>query len=137
MIADVAKRYLAGESLPQMAEEYGINHSQLCLTLRERCGTKWQVKLDCNKLDFHEVHTLTIPALLDDQTIKLLKDRLKANRTYIRSGGRPRVHDYLLSGRIFCAGCGFNLCGSTDRHGVRHYNHTHAGNALKCPVRPK
>jgi DNA invertase Pin-like site-specific DNA recombinase len=136
IIVDVANRYLSGEPLPKLAQEYGVKHSQLCLTLRERCGTKWVVRLDNDKLNFHEVHTLTIPALLDERTIRLVKEKLKANRTYIRSGGR-RVHDYLLSGRIFCAGCGYTLCGSTDQHGVRHYNHTHAGNALDCQVRPR
>lgn len=142
LIVDVAKRYLAGEQLPKLAEEYGMNHSQLCLTLRERCGDQWVSEFHNADMNIHETITLTVPRLLDEATVRAVKQRLKANRTYIRSGGRPTRKDgtpreYLLGGYIFCAGCGYNLCGSTDQHGVRHYNHTHAGNALNCPIRPR
>jgi DNA invertase Pin-like site-specific DNA recombinase len=142
LVADVAARYLAGEPLPKLAEEYGVNHSQLCLTLRERCGTRWVARLDNDALNVHEEITLTVPALLDEATIRRVRQKLTANRTYVRSGGRPVRKDgskseYLLSGRIFCAACGCNLCGSTDRHGVPHYNHTHADAAKACTLRPR
>jgi DNA invertase Pin-like site-specific DNA recombinase len=108
LIEDVAARYLAGESLPDLAKEYFMNHSQLCLTLRERCGDQWRVKFDDDALNIHEEVTLTVPRLLDEPTIKRVRQKLEANRTYIRHGGRPTRKDgtktdYLVSGYIFCA----------------------------------
>src|SRR5262249_48308049 len=41
LIADAAKRYLAGEPLLKLAKEYGLNHSNLCKVLPERCGEEW------------------------------------------------------------------------------------------------
>jgi DNA invertase Pin-like site-specific DNA recombinase len=40
MIADVARRYLAGEPLPKLARQYGVNHANLHKTLTKRCGGK-------------------------------------------------------------------------------------------------
>src|SRR5262249_43230252 len=41
LIAEAARRYLAGESLVNVAAELGIAHSFLHATLMERCGTQW------------------------------------------------------------------------------------------------
>jgi hypothetical protein len=35
IIADIAARYLAGESLRKLADDHGINHSYLCTVLRD------------------------------------------------------------------------------------------------------
>ncbi len=76
MISDVAARYLAGESLSKMAREYGVNHSGLCRTLRERCGPEWVLNFDDDKLNIHEQVTLRVPALLPDKTIKEVRAKL-------------------------------------------------------------
>jgi site-specific DNA recombinase len=142
IIQDAAERYLRGESLPALAKEYGISHSQLCLILRESCGDKWEVNFTQADLDINEDVTITIPRLLDDATIKCIKQRLEANRTYIRSGGRPirkdgTKSDYLLSGKIFCAACGSNMCGHLDRLGVPHYRHESRDRSGRCSLRPR
>jgi hypothetical protein len=136
VIEDVAARYLRGESLLKLAEEHGVNHSQLCLTLRERCGTEWVQEFNSDKLNVHEKVTTTVPRLLDDATIKALRARLTDNRTRFRNGG-VKVNTYLLSGYVFCGSCGTALCGATDRHGVRHYYHTYAKWQSHCTVRPR
>jgi site-specific DNA recombinase len=138
MIEDVARRYLAGESLPKLAEEYQVNHSQLCLTLRERCGEDWAQEFHCDNLNVHERVVTKVPRLLDEKTVKAVRQRLEANRTYRhRPPQNRKVNDYLLSGFMFCGACGYSLCGQTDKHGVRHYNHSWARRERECPLRPR
>jgi site-specific DNA recombinase len=136
VVADVAARYLAGESLAALADEYDINHSFLCKVLREQCGTEWVVKYRSKRGDLCETVPMTVPRLLPEETIKAVRARLEAKRTYLRKGG-VRVNDYLLSGFVFCAECRHALCGKPDRNGVLHYAHTHAGAANACPLRPR
>jgi DNA invertase Pin-like site-specific DNA recombinase len=136
LVADVAARYLAGESLKALADEYDLNHSFLCKVLREQCGSEWKVEYRSKRGDLCETVPMTVPRLLPEETIRAVGARLEAKRTYLRKGGR-KVHDYLLSGFVFCATCGHALCGKPDRHGVLHYAHTHHDASRLCPARPR
>jgi len=128
MIEDVAERYLAGESMPKLAKEYGVNHSNLVKVLRERCGTKWEQTFK------DQTTTMTIPALLDAATIKAVRHKLKANRTY--QHGKPK-HQYLLSGYIFCAACEYAMTGQPNADGRLYYRHANNEGAKKCDLRPR
>jgi DNA invertase Pin-like site-specific DNA recombinase len=136
MVTDVATRYLAGEALPKLAKEYGVNHSNLCKVLRERCGSQWDMQFNVEEPNIRETVTLTIPPLLPDETIKAVLQRLKANRTYMH---KPpvSVHSYLLSGRVFCATCGYGMFGQTNVQGKRYYRHAHMERVRDCPLRPR
>jgi DNA invertase Pin-like site-specific DNA recombinase len=154
VIADVAKRYLAGESLTKLAKEYRLSHSNLCKTLREYSGTEWSFEFRSDDLNIAEAVTVRVPRLLPEETIRLVRHRLESRRArpqkgkdkdappvyskigYLRGGGR-RVHDYPLGGHIFCAVCGYNLTGQLNQRGKRYYRHTHADRALDCPLRPR
>ena len=136
MIEDVATRYLAGEALPKLARKYGVNHSALCKTLRERCGEDWSIEFRADDLDIRETVTMRVPRLLPEGTIRQVHHRLAANRTYVRSGGQPK-HEYLLSGCVFCAECGYNMMGQTNHNGRRYYRHAHREKAADCPLRPR
>ena len=54
MIVDIAKRYLAGEPLPKLATEYGINHSFLNKTLKESCGDSYSISWNIRDLNIQE-----------------------------------------------------------------------------------
>jgi DNA invertase Pin-like site-specific DNA recombinase len=144
VITDLAARYLKGESLTRLAGEYNLNYSTLCLTLRDRCGEDWYQEFDCRriKLDlpgvrpdergFVVAHT-RVPRLLDEQTIRAVRQRLDANRKYLH--GTPHS-DYLLSGHVFCAHCGYSMHGA-DHGGFVYYRHGRRDGAKDCPLRPR
>lgn len=134
LVRDVAARYLAGESLRLLAEEYAVNHSHLCKILRERCGPVWTQRVLCKELGLDETIEIAVPPLLPDETIRRLRQRLQGNRC--RPGARPSA-DYLLSGYIFCAACGTALTGQLDHRGHLYYRHGRRCAAAKCPIRPR
>jgi DNA invertase Pin-like site-specific DNA recombinase len=70
MIREAAARYLAGESLPGLAREYGVNHANLCKVFRERSGDTWVQEFNYPRFDIDEKVITVIPELLpprDDQ----------------------------------------------------------------------
>ena len=134
MIVDVAERYLAGESLPKLAREYRQNHSNLCKVLRERCGDQWTEEFRADDLNIADKATHTIPRLLPEKTIRAIRQRLEANRTYVRKGGRTK-NTYRLSGRVFCAECGYAMCGQKNRNGHLYYRHAHRDRDRVCPLK--
>ncbi|MBS0267297.1 MAG: recombinase family protein, partial [Planctomycetes bacterium] len=69
LIAEVARRYLAGESMAELATEKRINHSFLHKVLTQRCGTSWQLEFNSDDLNIHETVEIQIPRLLDEKTI--------------------------------------------------------------------
>jgi DNA invertase Pin-like site-specific DNA recombinase len=133
MIADIAHRYLAGESLTRLCKEYGVNHANTCKVLRERCGEEWVQEFKAPALNVHEVVLTKVPRLLPDSTIKAVRQRLEANRTYLHKPPRS-VHDYLLSGFIFCAGCGYSLTGQATAKGERYYRHAVTPRERQCTL---
>jgi DNA invertase Pin-like site-specific DNA recombinase len=135
MIEDVARRYLAGESLPKLAEEYGVNHSNLHTTLTHRCGDIWEQTFHCDDVGVHKTVMTPIPRLLPEETIKAIRQRAEANRTYLH--GSP-TNDYLLSGHIFCATCGYLMSPQPSNRENAHTYYRHPGDReRKCPLKPK
>jgi DNA invertase Pin-like site-specific DNA recombinase len=118
MIADVARRFLGGATLVNLADEYGTTDSQLGRLLRTRCGPTWPQRFAGTVIETR------VPELLDPDTIERVGRLLDARRKRVR---RPPVRDhfYLLSGRIFCAHCGYaytgQACTRDGRLGYRHY----------------
>jgi site-specific DNA recombinase len=134
MITDVAARYLAGEQLRRLAREYGVNPGHLNEILRKQCGDRWVLDFRADDLNIHQTVTMAVPRLLPEETIRAVRLRLEANRTYLR--GRPK-HPYLLAGRVFCAACGYSLFGQANDDGTLYYRHSHTETASACPVRPR
>jgi site-specific DNA recombinase len=132
LIEHAAKRYLRGESIPNLAAELGMNASSLHKTLMERSGTEWQVEFRADDLNIYEVVPITVPRLLDDEAIKLLRKRAKANKTYEHGQAK---HEYLLSGFLYCEHCGYSLSGTPNTTGLLYYRHTEPSNAKNrdCP----
>jgi site-specific DNA recombinase len=136
LVTDVANRYLAGESLPKLAKEHGVNHSNLCKLLRERCGDQWEIEFQADDLNIRETVTLTVPRLLPEETIRAVRQRLEANRTYLHKPPKPK-YEYLLSGRVFCAECGYCMFGQMNPNGHRYYRHAHTERQRECSLRPR
>jgi DNA invertase Pin-like site-specific DNA recombinase len=136
LIAEVAARYLKGESLPVLARETGMNHANLCKVLRDRCGETWPQTIRCKELGIDETVQTKVPRLLPDKTIQEIRERLKANRTYRH---KPPIskHGYLLSGHVFCAECGYTMFGQRNPNRRRYYRHAHAHRDRPCSLDPK
>ncbi len=136
MMEDVAKRFLAGESLADLADEYNVNHSNLHKTLTKRCGDDWQIKWDVPSLNIKEVVPLKIPRLLPQETIDAVLKKVAANKTYCR---KQRKHKYLLSRLIFCEHCGYAMFGQMNHQGTPrqkpYYRHAHTKRCRECPCK--
>jgi hypothetical protein len=119
-----------------MAPAAGWHRGNLRLTLRDRCGVRWQQEFHDPRLNINEVVETPVPRLLPEETIRAIRKRLKANRTHLHEPPRP-VHDYLLGGRVFCAACGYGLTGQAGRNGELYYRHSHKDLSRDCPLRPR
>lgn len=134
MIEDVAKRYLAGEALPILAKEYGINHSFLNKTLAQSCGDSYTITWDIKDLNMRETVKIQIPRLLPDKTIKAIRRKAEANRTY--QHGKP-IYQYLLQGYVFCEACGYAMTGQANHNKVLYYRHRTRARYCNCDVKPR
>jgi DNA invertase Pin-like site-specific DNA recombinase len=136
MVEDVARRYLAGESLPKLAAEYNIQHASLATILRKHSGSEWIVHFHSDEFRIDEEITIPVPSLLDEKTIRGVQQRLVANRTYLHKPPRS-VHNYLLSSHVFCCVCGGSLIGQIDAKGYKYYAHAYGKRLKDCPLRPR
>jgi DNA invertase Pin-like site-specific DNA recombinase len=125
MVEDVARRYLAGESMKELAREYGVNHSHLHKTLMQLCGDEWVQQFVCEALNVRESVKTEIPRLLPEEVIRAVRRRAEGNKTYGRGQDRYK-HRYLLGRMVFCARCGYAMSGQyVARNGRRYYRHTY------------
>ncbi len=129
LIEDVAQRYLAGEPLAKLAEEYGRNHANLHKVLTRRCGDTWEQVFDSDSLNIHEVVVTQIPRLLPDATIKAIRKKAEANKTYQHKQAK---HPYLFGRMVFCNQCGYAMFGQTNPNGHRYYRHAHTKRVKAC-----
>ncbi len=124
-IEGIAKRYLRGESLVELAHELGMKHANMYTLMRERLGDTWTQTFYPNKRSPTdkgppEIVTIKIPRLLPEKTIEAIRAKLQANKTY--SHGSQK-YDYLLSRMVFCQHCGTSLSGQVTRSTNRYYRH--------------
>lgn len=132
MILDVAKRYLAGESMAKLAEEYGVDHSSLHKTVTKRSGNKWTMSFKAKDLNVDESVEVTVPRLLPESIIQSVLEKTSANKTY--NHGQLK-HEYLLGRVIFCGHCGAALFGQANRGGRLYYRHLRKPKRTKCECR--
>jgi site-specific DNA recombinase len=130
IIQNCAKRYLVGESIKELAQEYGMGHSTLHLTLTRKCGDRFPISFKSETLAIDEIVTIEIPRLLPERTIKRIAEKMKANKTYTHGQNK---HQYLLSRMIFCSECGQPLTGQFNKE-FRYYRHM-GNNCLKGMVK--
>jgi site-specific DNA recombinase len=130
-IQQAAGRYLKGESIVAIASTFGMNFANLWKILNHRSGDKWEIRFKAKNLNIDETVELTIPRLLDEQTISAIHEKARANKTYTHGEIK---NQYLLSRMIFCAKCGYTLFGQTNHGTNRYYRHPrHRKN--ECPLK--
>jgi site-specific DNA recombinase len=130
IIQDCAKRYLAGEGLEDLANEYRVNMTNLHKVLTKVSGTKWEIRFASKVLNIDEIVSLEIPRLLPDKIIAAIRARCESNRTFTRGHIK---YQYLFSRIIRCAHCGYAMFGQTNHNKHRYYRHAHATRVRKCP----
>jgi DNA invertase Pin-like site-specific DNA recombinase len=131
MIQDVAGRYLAGESMANLASEYGVNHPFLHKTLAQGCGTVWVQQFASAKLRIDETIPTAVPALLGPEIIAAVLRRAAANKTYCHGHLK---HQYVFARVVFCGECGYAMCGQMSPHGQRYYRHQSRNGAAGCSL---
>lgn len=134
IIEEIARRYLAGEKMPELATEYGMNHSNLHKILTKRSGDEWEQEFHSKELNIHDKVITKIPRLLPQKTIDAILKKSAANKTY--SHGQ-RKHYYLLSRMIFCEHCGYAMFGQINSEGKKYYRHISATKRDKKCTNPK
>ncbi len=106
-----AGEYLGGASLRDLSEtlrtRYGLKlcYEHLIIVLTQRCGDRWAVNFDGEEPIEYE-----IPRILDEDTIRRVRERLDHNKT----ANRKDVRRYALTGFIRCEICGRSLSGQTQ-----------------------
>jgi DNA invertase Pin-like site-specific DNA recombinase len=133
LVEEAARRYLAGESLLGLADEFGMSGSYLHHIVMRRSGTEWEQTFQSKALNFSEKVITTVPPLLDDKTIRALHEQAQANKTYKHG---HIIHRYMLSRMVFCGYCGSSLSGHYDSKGMprRYYIHPKPRRRKKeCP----
>lgn len=130
IIEDIAKRYLESERLSKLAEEYGMNHANLHKILTKRSGEEWEQTFNSDELNIHETVHTKIPRLLSEKTIKAIKKKSAANKTYTHGHAK---YKYLLSRMVFCGHCGYALFGQRNHNGHKYYRHNHMAKVRPCP----
>ena len=120
LIKEIARRYLAGEGIPEIARSYGIPPWNLWKVLTKRCGTEWACHFKSKRLNIDVTVIIKIPSLLDDKTIEEIRERIRINTTYTRG---HRKYFYLLSGYIFCRKCGYRMEAYRNERGKQYYRH--------------
>jgi DNA invertase Pin-like site-specific DNA recombinase len=134
-VADAAKRYVAGESLLDLAPVVGVTRDCLRKPVTEYAGPVWVQEFKAEDLDIVERVETPVPELLDEELRKAVLERAGRNKTYHPAkGGRK----YLLSGMVVCQHCGMAMFG--DGHeGTLYYKHPRPKRAKeynkewKCP----
>ena len=121
IIQQAAKRYLDGESLPEIATSINMGVSTLWTILKKTGGTEWPLKFQNDALNINETVIMEVPRLLEDSTIEAIKKKAQANRTYTR--GDKLKYRYLLGRMIFCSRCGKALTGMSHNQKSRYYQH--------------
>lgn len=128
-IEQAAARYLAGESVMDIALSIGMNASGLYRILKDRSSTKWEIHFRKPDLKIDETVPFTIPHLLEEETILSIRERGQANKTYNHGELKNR---YLLSRMIFCPTCGRALTGIINHSGKKYYAHSKSKALTRC-----
>jgi len=119
LLEQIAETYLREDiSYAKLGARYGMNGPNLRKLLAERSGTKWGIRFRSKPLNIDQSVDIEVPALLSAETIKKIKEKSIARRTYVHGSQK---YDYLLSRIIFDAKTGYALTGTPNSKGKRYY----------------
>lgn len=120
LVEDCAARYLAGESIANLAAEYGLGLTHLHNILMNRCGPVWVCTFTNQKLGIDDRAEVAIPPLLPPETIAALHKRRDMQKKYVRGANK---NQYLLAQYVRCANCG-KAVSPQSTTGHRYYRPT-------------
>ncbi len=110
LLRQAAREYLDGGQLRAIADRLRARnprfpkYGRLTFVLAERCGDTWSLNFEGEKPIAY-----TVPHILDEDTIRRVRDRLAFNRR-----SRDDVRKYVLTGFLWCELCGRALNGQTQ-----------------------
>ncbi|MEX0980648.1 MAG: recombinase family protein [Bacteroidales bacterium] len=130
IIKQAAKRYINGEQIKSIALSLNVPYYQLFRNLKDNCGGVFPQRFRYKNID--ETVVSSIPALLDDQTIKQIHEQKEKNKTSQNYGKGNRKYDFLLSGYVFCARCGHRHAIYRNYRGFQYYRHIKGKNNNDC-----
>jgi DNA invertase Pin-like site-specific DNA recombinase len=113
-----AQRYIAGDSLKDIARTYNMDYTNLWDILNRHSGTEYTCRFRYKNID--ETVVMTIPRLLEENVIEAIYEKGKAKKTY--QHGSINIQ-YLLSRMIFCSKCGKPYFGISTPSKRRYYRH--------------
>lgn len=129
IVEAAAKRYLEGklkpngkpEGIPDIAKSIGMNAANLHRILTKFSGTKIPLKFRNKSFNINETVVIEVPELLDEDTIKAIKEKIKRNTCYTIGNTK---HSYLLQGNIYCEKCGYSMSAIHKPSGREYYYHS-------------
>lgn len=124
------ERYVAGERLADIVNEYGFSSPQTAMAAFRKgqpSGT-YHASFDCPEIDVVDLRIPIpqIPEVITPALAKKIERRASHNKTY----NKEKLGQYLLTGYARCATCGTALTANTTR-GIQYYRHHNSGNADK------
>ena len=123
-----AREYLKGHSLYKIADElcargHKAKYATLVKVFRHAAGKKWAVKFKGEEKPV----IFTVPALLDENIIKRVQNRLKLRRKCPLN--KKSKHQYLLRQLVYCEECGSLLYAVTNINKKPYYGHPRGSNS--------
>ena len=134
MIRRCAERYISGENIKTIATSVGRDRYFLMRNMTKNAGTQWTLRFRRPEDGIDETIVLTIPPLLPPEMIAAVERRRELNKTTKRG---HRKYRFLLTGFVFCAGCGYRLGQYMNRRNYRYYRHrtVSSGRNASCVVK--
>lgn len=125
-LEDIARRYLDGEPMMKLAEEYGTSVEVTYLRF-DKAGDVF-----LQRFKGHDPIEIKVPPLLPAKTLEAVRKKRQAQKTYQHGNGK---HRYLLSGMICCGYCGGVLTGThNNQFGQRYYRHRARSRSPECTL---
>ncbi len=121
-LAKVLKRYLDGESLTTLCQEFGLGRSGQVSdwVKRGQLSGTFHATITAKELGiYEEIPIPGMPQIVPASVLAKVKKRLLHRRTY----NRVDVKKYPLSGFVRCAKCGRSLTGCTSKGNIIYFHH--------------
>lgn len=138
------QRYIKGEQLAPLAEEYGFANAQ---TIQQAVRSSqlsgvYQATFNAPEIGIinEKIPVPAVPNVISAELEKRVKDRLEHNTHWNKQFVK---RDYLLSGFVKCSHCGQALKAGTTRktkkgklvEEIGYYRHYHSDNEKACPYK--
>lgn len=119
---EMARRYLAGESLEALDKLLDFEHGNFYTILRKSAGSKYSIRFRSKEFKIDETVELAIPPLLSDDLIQAVIRKIEDQKPITRRRGQAK-HQAVFGGLVFCQHCGTTMTPHENVKGLRYYHH--------------